>query len=388
MSHRARTLVLLFLLLFAVAARTAAADPPAPLNSGLFALPGSCDQPPSAASAGMACADQWLGDFPFSNPAAPRGRGVMLSPAMVRMNRQDLRAGNRNFDEQAAFFDAAGAALAIPYVPMWLYVQQPVLRFEDFAFNRGSFQDPAQQPAVVTGQADMRETRAGATLSFGMPGLRSLRMGAGVEWTRREDRYATEEESGAPDQGVRQLEFSGDGIGGTLGLRYQSADSGARAWTVGGGVRYVPELKLEGSQQLDLLSGASETQLSATREAGWEGGLSAAYHATRAFRLVASMSGRSEQRWDGLDLTGGSAVAMRLGLEFRDPLEPWAFRLGIGQEQQRGVPEPRAGSIGIGFGYDWEGILLDVGVLHRGVERTGRPRSYDDRVVGSITVQF
>jgi len=37
---------------------------------------------------------------------------------------------------------------------------------------------------------------------------------------------------------------------------------------------------------------------------------------------------------------------------------------------------------------DWEGILLDVGLLHRGIERSGRPRSYDDRVVGSVTVEF
>jgi hypothetical protein len=77
-----------------------------------------------------------------------------------------------------------------------------------------------------------------------------------------------------------------------------------------------------------------------------------------------------------------------VGGVFHDARDPWTLRFGVGQEQQNGVPEPRAGSLGLGFGYDWEGIVLDLGILHRGIERPGHPRSYDDRVVGSVTVEF
>src|SRR5712692_928819 len=71
----------------------------------LFAFPGAPTSPPSAASAGVALADRWLGGQPFGNPALEAPRGAELSPAIVHISRQDLRAANRNFDEQSAFFD-------------------------------------------------------------------------------------------------------------------------------------------------------------------------------------------------------------------------------------------------------------------------------------------
>jgi len=310
-------------------------------------------------------------------------RGVTLSPTLLRLSRQDLRAGNRNYDERAGVFDGAGAALSTRSAPIWLYVWQPVLRFEDFAFNRGTIQDPSVQPAVITGKANMRETRVGLAASYRM--LHRLRFGAGAEWTRRDDRYDSDEVSGSPDQGSRHLDFSGDAIGGTLGFRFDSADSGAGTWTVGGALRYLPKLDLTGRLQADLLSGTVDSAFSATRESGVEGGLAVV---SNAMRLMASIGGRSQQDWNGLEMTAGSAVAVRLGGEFHDSRDPWTLRFGLGQEQQRGVPEPRAGSVGLGFGYDWEGIVLDLGVLHRGIERPGRPRSFDDRVVGSVTVEF
>jgi hypothetical protein len=387
MAPRLRLTAILFLLLATLGSiRLAAADPPPPISSGFFSLPGANEQPASARSAGLGLADEWLGISPFSNPAVPRGIGVTVSPALLRLSRQDLRAGNRNYDEKAAVLDGAGAAISTPYAPIWLYVSQPVLRFEDFAFNRGTILDPSVQPAVITGQADMRETRVGLSASYRV--LHGLRFGAGVEWTRRDDRYDSDETSGAPDQGSHHLDFAGEGVGGTLGFRFDSADSGAGVWTVGGALRYVPELDLEGRLQYDLLSGSGDSAFSATREAGVEGGLAAAFAVTRAMRLMLSIGGHSKQEWEGLDLTAGSAVAVRLGGEFHDDRDPWTLRFGVGQEQQRGVPEPRAGSVGLGFGYDWEGIVLDLGVIHRGMERAGRPRSYDDRLVGSVTVEF
>ena len=367
-------------------AAISSAQVPPPISSGMFSLPGSYQQPPSAAAAGMALANEWLGDSPYSNPAVPRGNGLVLSPTLLRVNRQDLRAGNHNYDEKAAFFDGAGAALSTHYAPIWLYVAQPVLRLEDFVFNRGNLIDPSVQPALVSGQATMRETRAGVTGSFRL--MHRLRLGGAVEWSWRSDEYDTEETSGAPDQGAYHLDFSGEGVGGTLGFRFDSADSGAGTWVIGGGVRYVPELDLTGNMHADLLSGISDSSLSITREAGLEGGMAAGYAVTRTMRLLLSVSGRSKQKWEGLDLESGEGFAVRVGGVFHDARDPWTLRFGVGQEQQNGVPEPRAGSLGLGFGYDWEGIVLDLGILHRGIERPGHPRSYDDRVVGSVTVEF
>ena len=72
------------------------AQVPPPISSGMFSLPGAYQQPPSAAAAGMALANEWLGDSPYSNPAVPRGNGLIVSPVLLRVSRQDLRAGNHN----------------------------------------------------------------------------------------------------------------------------------------------------------------------------------------------------------------------------------------------------------------------------------------------------
>src|SRR2546426_11760406 len=87
---------------------TSWAQPPDPINSTLVGFPGAASGPWSAASAGLALADRWLGDEPIGNPAAALPRAVSVSPLLLRSSRQDLRADNRRLDEQAAFFDAAG----------------------------------------------------------------------------------------------------------------------------------------------------------------------------------------------------------------------------------------------------------------------------------------
>ena len=44
--------------------------------------------------------------------------------------------------------------------------------------------------------------------------------------------------------------------------------------------------------------------------------------------------------------------------------------------------------LGLGFGWDLEGMRLDVAILRRTLERVDRPDSYDDRVVVSAQVAF
>ena len=92
----ARAPVLLFLALVRrfVACATASAAPPSPIDSRLFGFPGAFQQPPSARSAGWPARDELARrrSVHESSRAEPR-RGVMMSPALVRMNRQDLRGG-------------------------------------------------------------------------------------------------------------------------------------------------------------------------------------------------------------------------------------------------------------------------------------------------------
>jgi len=369
----------------ALAGRPAAAQPPSPIDGALFAFPGSTESPPSGVSAGVASADQWLGDEPFLNPATPAGHQIMVSPTMFRVSRQDLRAANRNFEDNALFFDLAGFALALPRVPVWIYGYQPVLRFEDYVFNRGTGADPTVPPGSLAGQSDNREGRAGIAASAGW---RRLRGGAALEWTRRTDRYFTREQSGAPDQGDREVNFEGDAFGYNLGLRFDSADSGAGRATVGAAVRYVPALQVNGDQVLTLLSGTSQSAVSAEREAGWEGGLSARYFFTSDFAALAAFGGRTEQEWKGFGVASGQSSMWRVAIQFHDALDPWTARIGLGQDQQDGVPEPRSGVLGLGLGWDFEGVLLDVGVVHRGIERGNAPTSYEDRIIASVWVAF
>src|SRR5438132_3701360 len=87
------------------------ADPPTPVNSPLFAFPSVHPGPGSARSAGVALADRWLGDEPWGNPAWADTARVALTGALLHMNRQDLAADSRAFDQQSAVFEAGGGLI-------------------------------------------------------------------------------------------------------------------------------------------------------------------------------------------------------------------------------------------------------------------------------------
>ena len=365
-------------LLLAVAVPAARAATPTPLDIGkLYPFPGALAAPASAVSAGLGLADRWLGDEPFDNPAADPARGVLAAPVLQRVKRQDLPADYRNYDETAGFLDFAGGRLALPLrgFGVTLYAYEPVLRREDVAFTTR----PDEVPGTFTAAGSARETRAGLALSHAW---RGARLGAALEWTRRDDAYDFDEVSGSPFAGKRHVDFAGDGIGFQAGARVPVA---ARV-TLGGALRYVPALDLSGRQTVEAPPLAQD--LTVTRAAGWEGGLSARWRVSDAFRVLAALGGRTAQAWDGLGLTSGRAVAWSAGFEYEEPEQPWTFRLGAGQEQQDGVPEPRAGVYALGVGWKAETLRLDLGVLRRSFERAARATSYDDRVVASATVGF
>jgi hypothetical protein len=358
---------------------------PTPLSPALFSFPGSVASPASAASAGLALADRWLGEEPFANPAGNVVPRIAASGTMLHVSRQDLRADNRNYDETAAFFDGAGLVGRLPSLgPLdaTVYAFQPVLRREDNVFSRGTATpDPANPPALIESHASQRELRAGLAASVAVgPG----RLGLGAEWTRREDAYQTVEHSGNPQSGTSRLDLSGDGFGLQAGARLDRGDSSAGAFRVGLGVRYLPALDLEASHSEAFLIGTSKDTLHLRREAGWEAGTSASVVVSPAFRALAAFGGRTAQRWDALDQRSGRGWEWKLGGVYHDPIEPWTFRFGLGQERQSGVPEPRANVLGLGFGWQLATATIDLGVTHRTLSREGSPNSFDDRIVLTI----
>lgn len=361
----------------------AVAQLPAPLGEGwLYPFPGALPGPASAASAGLALSDRWLGEEPFDNPAAAPARGIMVAPVFQRVKRQDLPA-DYEYDEIEGYLDLAGGWLSLPVrgVGVTLYAFEPVLRLEDAAFTTRDDPDQVLIPRVFAATSSARELRAGLALSHAW---RDARFGAAVEWTRREDSYDFNEVQ--PQPGLRHVDFSGDGIGFQAGARVPVAS----AIVLGGALRYVPALDLSGQKSAPSPGLAEDLvqPVSATRDAGWEGGVSARWTVSDAFRVLASLGGRTAQAWDGFGVSVGRAVSWSAGFEYEEPEQPWTFRFGLGQEQQVGVPEPRAGVYALGLGWKADDLRLDLSVLRRSFERAGKATSYDDRVVAGVTVGF
>jgi hypothetical protein len=75
-------------------------------------------------------------------------------------------------------------------------------------------------------------------------------------------------------------------------------------------------------------------------------------------------------------------------MEFHDARDPWTFRFGLGREGENGSMDPRAGVVGLGFGWSFGQTRVDVGALRRSLEGGGGPTSYDDRVLVSGTARF
>lgn len=361
-----------------------AAAPPEPIDATLFAFPGATANPASAASAGVALADRWLGDRPFDNPAIARARGLEVSGLLLRVSRQDLRADNRQYDEQAAYLDGAGAYVALPAGPLALalYASQPSLRREQNAFQRGEQGGPTA-PAVVQTSSELREARAGASVSAGS---RQWRFGAGAEWTNHDESYQYIEQSGSPDAGQRDVSFSGTGFGYQAGARWQSEVPDGAA--VGVGFRFLPQIDLDGDQTFATLVRDTTIPVSARLESATELGASARFGVAPGFQVLLGGGMRTARGWEGFGVESGETTSWTVGGLYHDPETPWTVRFGVGQEHQDSVPEPRAGTIGLGIGWRWDTSVLDFGLVHRSLERRDQPTSADDRIVVSYQTSF
>ncbi len=357
----------------AAAARAAVPD------AALFPFLGSPATPASAASAGVALADRWLGDLPYDNPAFTATRGLELS----------LRAANRNYVETSGYLDGAGGWIAVPLKRLTLfgYASQPVLRFEDNSFTRGTVAvDPANPPAMIATQAEAREVRAGGGLSWGDSGFR---VGLAGEWTHRDDSYQVVERSGSPLAGTLTTTISGEGVGLQAGARRSSGRAGPHPLTVGLGVRFLPALTLTARDVLEPLAASGDTtDYDAGRDASWEGGASASVGVSPTFALTAATGMSGRQTWSGLGVDARTGFLWSIGGAFHDPAGPWTMRFGYGQQSQPGAPEPRTGLLGLGLGYNSEGMRVELGALRRSVRRGASPTSYDDRVIASVGITF
>ncbi len=375
----------LVVLLLALPVGNACADAlPPPMTSSVYEFPGAVASPGSAKSAAIALADAWLGDEPFENPALPAANRASFSPLLYHMNRQDLRGFNRSYSEQSAFLDGAGAWGGIHRhaLTVFAYAHQPILRLESNAYLTGP---QGGSPAPVQNTSHARELRAGLGVATG--GAR-WRLGVAGEFTHRDDSYETADKSGSPLSGTSRSTFSGSAVGGVAGARVELGPESLNHVTVGAAVRLVPELKVDGDFDAELLSGSSAGSFSATRASGVEGGLSARWTATPQLLVVAGAGGRTGQEWKGFGVTRGPGFRWGLGVDFHDARDPWTLRAGVGQDNGSGVPEPRTGVVSLGIGWDLEGTLLDFAALRHTFSHLGGATSYDDRVIASVVLPF
>ena len=371
---------------FAVVATSARAQtPPPPLGNPAygFPVPGDYVTPATAASAGLSLADRWLGASIYENPAASPPRGLEFSPVVQRTSRQDLSSSNRDFEQTFAYFDLAGAALSLPS-RRWtlvLYGWQPVLRLEEQSYTAG----PLVSPAEVRQLDTQREIRGGVAVSRGFGALRA---GVSGEWVHRDDKYETHIQSGDPAAGDRVTDFSGDGWGASGGLVYQKDPDRVHGLWVGASARYGAEIPLTGTVDEQLALGDTTYDFDATRGSEWTGGLSARMTVAPATRVLVGLSGRSGQTWDGFGMETTSGGGWSAGLDWKDEELPWGARFGVGQEWNPGGLERQAGLVSIGFTYVSGSLVLDLGLLHRNLDREGFAHSADNRGVVTVRVGF
>jgi hypothetical protein len=368
-----------------VSAPVGAQTPPPPLGSPVFGfpVPGDYVTPATGASTGLALSDRWLGASIFENPAAALARGVEVTPLFQRTSRQDISSSNRDFEQTFGYLDLASASIAFP-AGQWglvLYGWQPVLRLEEQTYTAG----PLVAPAEVRQLDSQREIRAGAAVSraFGV-----LRAGLSGEYVHREDNFETHVQSGDPLAGDRVTEFSGDGFGVGGGVVYQKEPDKLHGLWVGAAAHYTDQIPLTGTVDEHLAVGDTTYGFEATRGEEWSGGVSARMTVAPSTRVLLGVTGRTGQTWDGFGFETTSGGGWSAGLDWKDEELPWGARFGVGQEWNPGGLEEQAGLLSIGFTYVSGGLITDLGLLHRNLEREGFAHSADNRVVLTVKVGF
>ena len=151
------------------------------------------------------------------------------------------------------------------------------------------------------------------------------------------------------------------------------------------GLRYRPELSVDGTQKFALLTLDTTISVSAHRSAAWEGGLSASSVLGETFRVLASLGGRGAREWQAWGIASGGVSQWSVAGEFHDPRDAYTVRFGGGGESQPGTPEPRSGLFSVGFGWHFTKSVFDLGYLHRTIQRVNQPNSYADEIIATLS---
>ncbi len=361
---------------------------PFPIAATGSPFPGSALEPYSARAAGSALAEFWL-EGPEGNPAAALGEtGMSVSGLFLSLNRQDLRAAYRQFDEAAGTFEIAGVRIreASFAVPLAAYLVHPVRRDETQAYLVGDVTAP---PAARRAHFSVRETRAGLAAAWPWT-VAEGRFAAGVagEWLRREDHYGLEESSAALSAGTSKLDWDGETWAFQAGARWEGrGPEKERRLAAGLAWRHTGPLDLSGTRSAQLAGGDTVEDLAVEREPIDQLGasLQAEVHPAITLTVGAGWSGR--ERYPGI-AAGGTGAIGSLSLHYHDARDPWAAWVGFGEQQQRGVPEPRAGLLGVGFSWSWKQAQVEGGALRRTIDVATGPRSFDYRLLGTLRVAF
>jgi hypothetical protein len=196
------------------------------------------------------------------------------------------------------------------------------------------------------------------------------------------------ETSGSPTSGTRDLAFDGDALGAQAGVHWQSRSELRGRFEVGASARWLPELKVTGSEIDILLAGTSMTPADAKREAGWEGGTSVAYGVNEAFRVMGGFGGRTAQDWIGFGVTAGASYHWALAGDYHHPEEAWGLHFGGGADHQDDVLDERATTFGLAGDWTLDKVVLTASAMRRGLERASGPTSWDTRFMGGVRASF
>jgi hypothetical protein len=158
--------------------------------------------------------------------------------------------------------------------------------------------------------------------------------------------------------------------------------------SVGGALHYSGDIPLTGTVEQHLLVGDTTYDFTATRGSEFTGGVSARMMVAPSTRVLLGVSGRSGQAWDGFAVETTSGGGWSAGLDWKDPELPWGARFGVGQEWNPGGTEKQAGLLSVGFTYVSGTLVMDLGLLHRNLERADFPNSADNRAVLTVKVGF
>ena len=309
----------------------------------------------------------------------------MVAPVFLRVKRQDLPADYRNYDESGGLprcRRAAGSRCPCAGIGV------AALRVRARAAPGGR-RVHEREPDVVP-RRHLHEPRAARARRAPASRSRAPWRGGALRRGASSGRGATTPTTSTRSRAARSRGSATRTSRATASAsRPGRARAGRpRASTLGGALRYVPALELSGEQELPVARG-SRGPSRPRAQAGWEGGLSARLAVTEAFRVLASLGGRTAQAWDGFGVTAGPRGELERRARLRRRSSSPGRSASAWARSSRTACPSRARACSPGTGLEARRAAAGRGRCCAARSRArARPTSYDDRVVASATVGF